>query len=62
MNDTPQVLLAHHLKALKLPTVLREYDKVARLCATGGVDYPVILTYRPCELACSWLIERWLMS
>ena len=28
MSDTPQVLLAHHLKALKLPTFLREYDKL----------------------------------
>ena len=26
MTDTPQLLLAHHLKALKLPTFLREYD------------------------------------
>ena len=25
MSDTPQLLLAHHLKALKLPTFLREY-------------------------------------
>jgi hypothetical protein len=24
----PQVLLAHHLKQLRLPTILREYDKV----------------------------------
>ncbi len=24
MSDTPQVLLAHHLKALRLPTFLRE--------------------------------------
>ena len=40
MSDTPQVLLAHHLKALKLPTFLREYDKVARQCAAEGVDYP----------------------
>ena len=40
MNDTPQVLLAHHLKQLKLPTVLREYDKVARECARDGVDHP----------------------
>ena len=24
MTDTPQVLLAHHLKTLKLPTFLRE--------------------------------------
>ena len=33
MSDTPQLLLAHHLKALKLPTFLREYDKQARQCA-----------------------------
>jgi DNA replication protein DnaC len=39
MNETPQVLLAHHLKALKLPTFLREHDKVARRCATEGVDH-----------------------
>ncbi len=38
MTDTPQVLLAHHLKTLKLPTFLREYDKVARQCAAEGVD------------------------
>ena len=30
MSGTPQVLLAHHLKQLKLPMVLREYEKVAR--------------------------------
>jgi hypothetical protein len=29
MSNTPQLLLAHHLKALKLPTFLREYDKLA---------------------------------
>jgi DNA replication protein DnaC len=40
MTDTPQVLLAHHLKALKLPTFLREYDKVARQCAAESTDYP----------------------
>ena len=39
-SSTPQVLLAHHLKQLKLPTVLREYDKVARDCARDGVDHP----------------------
>jgi len=27
--DTPQLLLEHHLKALRLPTILREYDKIA---------------------------------
>ena len=30
MNDTPQILLEHRLKTLKLPTFLREYEKVAR--------------------------------
>ena len=38
--DTPQVLLEHHLKQLRLPTFLREYDKVARQCAAERVDYP----------------------
>jgi hypothetical protein len=33
VSDTPQLLLAHHLKALKLPTFLREYDKLAQHCA-----------------------------
>jgi DNA replication protein DnaC len=40
MTDMPQVLLAHHLKALKLATFLREYDKLARQCAAEGVDHP----------------------
>jgi DNA replication protein DnaC len=39
MSATPQVLLGHHLKALKLPTFLREYDKVARQCAAEGLDH-----------------------
>ena len=38
--DAPQVLLDHHLKALRLPTFLREYDKVAQQCADEAVDYP----------------------
>jgi DNA replication protein DnaC len=33
MSDTPQVLLGYHLKALRLPTFLAEYDKLARQCA-----------------------------
>lgn len=36
--DTPQVLLEHHLKALRLPTILSEYDKVARQCAVEQAD------------------------
>ena len=39
MSATPQLLLGHHLKALRLPTFLREYDKVARQCAAEGVDH-----------------------
>ena len=39
MTGTPQILLAHHLKALKLPTFLREYDRQAQLCAAEGVDH-----------------------
>ncbi|MDP7220543.1 MAG: ATP-binding protein, partial [Arenicellales bacterium] len=39
MTDTPQLLLAHHLKALRLPTFLREYNKLARQCAAEGVDH-----------------------
>src|ERR1700712_3880101 len=58
MTDTapgaPQVLLAHHLKALKLPTFLREHDKLARQCASDGVDH-VRYLLRLAELE---LIER----
>ena len=39
MTDAPQVLLNHHLKTLRLPTFLREYDKLARRCASEGVDH-----------------------
>ena len=40
MSDRSTVLLEHHLKELKLPTFLREYGKMAALCASGGVDHP----------------------
>ena len=33
------VLLKHHLKALKLPTVLSECEKVATRCASDNVDH-----------------------
>ena len=39
MSDAPQVLLAHHLKVLKLPTFLREHDRLARQCAAEGADH-----------------------
>jgi hypothetical protein len=43
MSGPPQLLLAHHLKALKLPTFLREHDKLARQCAAEGVDHTAYL-------------------
>ncbi|MEJ7014803.1 IS21-like element helper ATPase IstB [Sinorhizobium meliloti] len=38
-TEAPDILLAHYLKTLKLPTFQREYQKLARLCATEGVDH-----------------------
>lgn len=35
----PTVLLAHHLKELRLPTCLREYERLARQCSSEGVDH-----------------------
>ena len=40
MNNKSTLLLEHHLKELKLPTFLREYDKLATQCATEGADHP----------------------
>ncbi|MFP5227811.1 MAG: IS21-like element helper ATPase IstB [Acidobacteriota bacterium] len=37
--NTPQPLLEHHLKQLRLPTILREYDRVARQCPVEQADY-----------------------
>lgn len=48
------VLLKHHLKALKLPTVLSECDKVAARCAAENADHLTFLL-QLCELE---LIER----
>ena len=52
--DKPQLLLKHHLKQLKLPTVLAEYEKQAHECAQAGVDH-VRYLLRLAELE---LIER----
>ena len=38
-EDAPEILLRHHLKKLKLPTVLREHEKIARQCAAEGLDH-----------------------
>ena len=44
MSEVPQILLDHQLKKLRLPTVLREYDKQARLCAAEGRDHVQFLS------------------
>jgi DNA replication protein DnaC len=44
MTDTPRILLAHHLKSIKLPMFLREYDKLARQWASEGQDHVQFLT------------------
>ncbi len=38
MKKKPQVLLDYYLKQLRLPTMLREYRKVAEQCAREDVD------------------------
>jgi DNA replication protein DnaC len=43
-TEVPEILLSHYLKTLKLPTFQREYQKLARLCATEGVDHVGYLT------------------
>jgi DNA replication protein DnaC len=52
--EKPQLLLKHHLKQLKLPTFLAEYEKQAHECAQAGVDH-VRYLLRLAELE---LIER----
>lgn len=39
MSEAPKILLVHQLKLLKLPTFLREYEKLARQCAAEGLDH-----------------------
>ena len=38
MNKKPQILLDHYLKQLRLPTMLREYRKIAEQCAREDAD------------------------
>ena len=56
MNEAvkPTVLLEHHLKQLKLPTVLRDYASMAATCTKEGCDYPTYLL----RLAERELIDR----
>jgi DNA replication protein DnaC len=45
MSGESTVLLAHHLKQLKLPTILREYGGVAAACSQSRADYPTFLLH-----------------
>jgi DNA replication protein DnaC len=42
-TDKPTVLLEHHLKKLRLPTILREYQSLAKVCRDDRSDYPTYL-------------------
>src|SRR5215469_15163168 len=53
-ETTSTVLLKHHLKALKLPTMTAECEKVAARCAKENVDHLGFLL-QLCELE---LLER----
>ena len=44
MSEPPRILLEHRLKMLKLPTFLREYEKVARHSAHEGLDHVQFLS------------------
>jgi DNA replication protein DnaC len=48
-EDKSTVLLKHHLKALKMPTILSECEKVAARCARENVDHLGFLL-QLCEL------------
>ena len=41
--DTPRVLLEHYLKQLRLPTVLREFPKLAEQCAKESTTFEQFL-------------------
>jgi DNA replication protein DnaC len=43
VTDTPQVLLEHYLKQLRLPTMVREYRKLGEPCAKEGATSEVFL-------------------
>jgi DNA replication protein DnaC len=54
MTTSPTLLLDHYLKQLKLPTMLREYESMAAVCAREDQDHLVYLQ----RLAERELIER----
>jgi DNA replication protein DnaC len=42
-KEPPTLLLEHHLKALKLPTILREYAATAAVCGQERADFATFL-------------------
>ena len=54
MSQRSTLLLEHHLKELRLPSFLREYQKMAAQCAPDNVDHPEYLL----QLAEQELIDR----
>jgi DNA replication protein DnaC len=42
-STKPQLLLEHYLKQLKLPSMLREYEKLAVVCRGDQADYQTFL-------------------
>ena len=49
------VLLKHHLKALKLPTMHNECEKIALLNETTRAVPPITpITWRTCSNSASW--------
>jgi DNA replication protein DnaC len=54
MTDAPQILLHHHLKNLRLPTFMAEYEKQAALCAAQNKTHVQYLSH----LAELEMIER----
>jgi len=54
MTDAPQILLHHHLKKLRLPTFMAEYEKQATRCASENKTHVQYLS-RLAELE---MIER----
>ena len=53
-EEKNQLLLQHHLKKLKLPTILREWPAVAAACSRDRLDYDTFLL----QLVERELIER----
>lgn len=43
MSDKPTILLEHYLEELRLPTMRREYKKIADLCQKDRADYQTFL-------------------